>query len=79
MNKANQDFGAFGIINNNDGDFLQSVQVVAVSPADFKEVKQIEFSLGEGTSVPEPGSITLLGVGLLGLSFGISRSRRPAN
>ena len=76
VDKANQDFGAFGIISN-DGDTLKSVQIAAVTPADFKEVKQIEFSLGDPIdppTVPEPTSMALLGVGLLGL--GVTRYRR---
>ena len=56
---ANADFARQGIISL-DGETIQSVTLMS----DFKEVKQIEFSLA-GAQVPDSGStVMLLGVAL---------------
>ena len=64
---ANADFARQGIISL-DGETIQSVTLMS----DFKEVKQIEFSLA-GARVPDSGStVMLLGVAL-GAAEGIRR------
>jgi hypothetical protein len=72
------DFGRLGIISH-DGETLKSVVIDLASPG-FKEFKQVDFSFasdngGGGGSVPEPTTIALLGVGLLGLGLVKRRSR----
>ncbi len=65
---TNDDFKRIGVISL-DGETIKSVTISATS---FKQVKQINFS-GEGiTNVPEPTTLLLFGLGLVGLA-GIRR------
>jgi VPDSG-CTERM motif len=62
---TNSDFARQGIISL-DGETIQSVTLTS----DFKEVKQIEFSLA-GVRVPDSGATAmLLGGALAGLALG---------
>lgn len=73
-NRPDQDFTRIGIVSL-DGETIKSVEI---SSAGFKEVKQINFS-GEGVTnvpgVPEPATMLLLGLGLVGLA-GIRRKMK---
>lgn len=75
--KANADFGRLGITAAGTGETIQSV---TISSDGFKEVKQISFSSASPfvTSVPEPGSLTLLGVGAAGMAGYCWRRRKAA-
>ncbi|WP_236026060.1 PEP-CTERM sorting domain-containing protein [Geomonas azotofigens] len=77
--KANADIGRIGVVSN-DGDWLKSVMIFTTEDESFKEVKQIDFSyLKETPPVPEPGTVMLLGVGMLGLAvFGKRRMNKEA-
>ncbi len=62
---ANADFQRIGIVAQaGSGETIQSVTLTS----DFKEVKQIEFSLAEGVVVPEPSTVALLGMCAVGLA-----------
>jgi len=62
---SNSDFARQGIVSL-DGETIQSVTLMS----DFKEVKQIEFSLA-GQRVPDSGaSAVLLGTALAGIGLG---------
>jgi hypothetical protein len=78
--KANTDFGRLGIISLY-GETLKSVVIDLTSPG-FKEFKQVDFSFASDTrgggSVPEPTTIALLGVGLVGLGL-VKRRLRASN
>ena len=61
---SNSDFARQGIVSL-DGETIQSVTLMS----DFKEVKQIEFSLA-GQTVPDSGaSAVLLGTALAGIGL----------
>ena len=61
----NKDFARQGIISL-DGETIQSVTLTS----DFKEVKQIEFSLAGGHAVPDSGATAmLLGSGLAAIGL----------
>ncbi len=64
---ANADFTRIGIVSLDET--IKEVQIFLESG--FKEVKQVDFSDAQG--VPEPGTLTLLGLGLLGLGLGWRR------
>ena len=62
---VNSDFARQGIISL-DGETIQSVTLTS----DFKEVKQIEFSLAGGHAVPDSGATAmLLGSGLAAIGL----------
>jgi hypothetical protein len=86
VGQTSQDFGRLGIISL-DGETLQRVVIDLVNPG-FKEFKQVDFSFagmcpidnpncdaGGGGSVPEPASIAILGMGLVGLGVAKRRLR----
>jgi hypothetical protein len=73
----NQDFGPFGIVST-DGDTIKSVELLfpPESTWSFKSVKQIEFADPPSFAGPEPTTLSLLGVGLVGLGIAARRKRR---
>lgn len=69
---AHQDFSQIGVVSN-DGEWLTSATIS--TNQHFDQVKQIEFSLQEAATVPEPGTVLLLGAGLLSLAIYGKRRR----
>ncbi len=75
--KKNADFARIGIVST-DEEWIKSVEIYTTNGESFKEVKQIDFS--EHTNpVPEPGTMLLLGIGMLGMAvYGKRRMNREA-
>lgn len=69
--KANTNIGPIGV-SSEDGDWFTSLAIFTSDTDSFKEIKQISL-----TPVPEPGTMVLLGAGMLGLAiFGKRRMNR---
>lgn len=76
--KKNQDFGSLGIMLAfpTDTDTIKMVELIS---AGFKEVKQIDWSLARVSAVPLPASLPMFGLGLLALGFLSASKRRKAS
>jgi len=66
--KKSQDFGSLGIVLANLAD-TDTIKMVELISAGFKEVKQIDWSLARVSEVPLPASLPMFGAGLLVLGF----------
>ena len=64
VDRKDTDFTRIGIVSS-DGETIKSVEI---SSDGFKEVKQINFSGAGVHNVPEPATMLLLGLGLVGLA-----------
>jgi hypothetical protein len=76
---ANADFARIGVVaQSGSGESIQSVEVTTPNnPDGFLMFKQAAFSFAAGvTPVPEPTTLGLLGVGLVGLGIAGRRKRR---
>ena len=72
---ADADFARMGIYSI-DGETLESVTLIA-SGNGFRSVQQVELNEA-ATSVPEPGSFALFGMGMVGLGGMVWRKRTKA-
>ena len=56
-----------------NGQLITSVSLTAINGATFQDVRQVRLGGFEGTEVPEPASMFLLGSGLIGAAAGFRK------
>jgi len=73
--KKNADWDRIGVIAKlGSGEFIQSVTVSTTAAGGFNELKQIAFSQLSDHVVPEPSSMAIAGLGVLGfVGYGLRR------
>jgi hypothetical protein len=57
-----------------NGQLISDITLIAINGATFADLRQVRLGGGSTTAVPEPASMTLLGIGLTGLAA--ARRRR---